>query len=63
MNEDEKKKLRQKLRSRIAEKQIDRSGKKQQKQVLKDTLKTIGIDSEEFMKNLEIVNRAQNQQK
>lgn len=62
MNEEDKQKLRAKLRARISEKQIGRSDKKQQKQVLKDTLKKMGIDTEEFMKNLEIVNRGQKQQ-
>jgi len=61
MDKQELKELRQKLRSRISEQKITRSGRKQKKKVLKDTLASLGVDSEEFMKNLEIMNKAQKQ--
>ena len=62
MNEEEKQKLHQKLQSRISEKRITRYSKEQKKKVIVDTLKTMGIDSEEFMKNLDIVNNEQKRQ-
>ena len=57
----DKEELRQKLLSRLSEMKISRSGKKVKKAVLEDTLKTVGIDVEEFKKNLEIVSKAQKQ--
>lgn len=46
------KKLKEKLRSKIQEKQIIRSTKKQKDQILDDTLKSLGMDKEKFLKEL-----------
>lgn len=51
----DQKELRNMLRAKIAEKKIERSDKKQKEKILEKTLKNIGIDKDQFKKDLEKV--------
>jgi hypothetical protein len=49
--------LRAKLRAKIGEDRIKRSSKKQKDEILKTTLKDMGIDKEQMQKDMEAVKK------
>ena len=56
--EQARRELRNKLRDRINEKKIGRTTKENKDKILTDTLKTMGIDKERLMRDLETMKNA-----
>ena len=56
--EKNRQELRQKLRAKIDEKKIGRTNKENKDKILTDTLKSMGIDKERLIQDLETMKKA-----
>ena len=56
--EKKRQELKQKLKAKIEERQIHRCPKDTKEKILTDTLKSMGIDKERLMKEMDILKKA-----